>query len=233
MSDGCVGPPTSVRYLAFLPPLTPTHSAKSNGRRTPLGPTPLPTRRIYYAQQRRAHRLHRYHDARHQCRTTVPPHVHHRFAETFDLLSGAISVFHLPSGGAHDLEALEASKQALEIGALQTVQPNRLHKYVVEGEEGAVLRVVCTPGMPDFERLLKIMNGLDADGRLAALGDSVVLMAVVMDLSDAHLVGPMGEMLAGVRAEKAEEIAALKKELLDKYDTEEALLALLGEGRVN
>ncbi len=140
--------------------------------------------------------------------TTVPQHFHTRFSETFDLISGSISVY---SSAESDLEVLEASAQDLEMGKPVTVDPGRFHKYKVGGEEAGegeggapkqtVLRVIVTPGDADFERLLKIMNGLDSDGELKKMGDSVVLMAVIMGLSDAHLTGPAKEMLDGVRAD--------------------------------
>lgn len=158
--------------------------------------------------------------------TTVPPHFHKRFSETFDLLGGSISVY---STTEPDLNALEASSRELEVGNQVTVNPEIYHKYLV-GDGPAVLRVIVSPGDADFERLLKIMNGLDADGRLEAMGDSLVLMAVIMGLSDAHLIGPAKEMLDGVRAEKNDEIEALRTELLSKYDTDEALQRLF-EGK--
>ncbi|EOO00495.1 putative cupin 2 conserved barrel domain protein [Phaeoacremonium minimum UCRPA7] len=156
--------------------------------------------------------------------TTVPPHFHSRFTETFDLISGSISVY---SSAEPDLDLLEASAQGLAVGKQVAIEPGRFHKYIVEGEEQALLRVILTPGDADFERLLKIMNGLDADGELAKMGDSLTLMAVVMGLGDAHLIGPAKEMLDGVRVEKKDEIEALKTKLLAKYDTEEALRGLL------
>ncbi|KAI1044299.1 hypothetical protein LB504_013020 [Fusarium proliferatum] len=159
--------------------------------------------------------------------TTVPPHYHTRFSETFDLIEGSISVY---KSTDPDVEALEASAQPLEVGKLQTVTPNLFHKYLVNDDGGAVLRVILEPGDADFERLLKIMNGLDADGKLAKMGDSLVLMAVVMELSDAHLIGPAKGMLDGVRRDQKDEIEKLKAELLEAYDTEEALQGLL-QGR--
>ncbi|KAF4989025.1 hypothetical protein FGRMN_9397 [Fusarium graminum] len=156
--------------------------------------------------------------------TTVPPHFHTRFSETFDLIEGSISVY---KSTEPDLDALESSAQSLEVGKPETMQPNMYHKYKVDGEGSAVLRVILEPGDADFERLLKIMNGLDADGRLAKMGDSLVLMAVVMELSDAHLIGPAKEMLDGVRRDKKDEIEALRAELLHSYDTEDALQGLL------
>ncbi|RKK99929.1 hypothetical protein BFJ70_g12944 [Fusarium oxysporum] len=159
--------------------------------------------------------------------TTVPPHFHTRFSETFDLIEGSISVH---KSTDPDVEALEASAQPLKVGKPQTVTPNLFHTYLVNGDGGAVLRVILEPGDADFERLLKIMNGLDADGKLAHMGDSLVLMAVVMELSDAHLIGPAKGMLDGVRRDQKDEIEKLKAELLKAYDTEEALQRLL-QGR--
>ncbi|KAI1049664.1 hypothetical protein LB505_011707 [Fusarium chuoi] len=159
--------------------------------------------------------------------TTVPPHYHTRFSETFDLIEGSISVY---KSTDPDVEALEASAQPLEVGKPQTVTPNLFHKYLVNDDGGAVLRVILEPGDADFERLLKIMNGLDADGKLAKMGDSLILMAVVMELSDAHLIGPAKGMLDGVRRDQKDEIEKLKAELLEAYDTEEALQGLL-QGR--
>jgi quercetin dioxygenase-like cupin family protein len=157
--------------------------------------------------------------------TTLPPHYHTRFAETFDLLSGSISVY---NSTTPDLDALEASARLLEIGKTSSIEPGTYHKYKV-GEEQTKLRVILTPGDADFERALKIMNGLDADGELAGMADSVLLMAVMMDLCNANLIGPAADMLAGVRAEKKDEIEALQKKFLEKYDTEEALKGLLAK----
>ncbi|KAF5646086.1 cupin 2 conserved barrel domain protein [Fusarium tjaetaba] len=156
--------------------------------------------------------------------TTVPPHFHTRFSETFDLIEGSISLY---KSTDPDLDTLEASAQPLEVGKPQTVTPNLFHKYLVNCDGGAVLRVILEPGDADFETLLKIMNGLDADGKLAKMGDSLVLMAVVMELSDAHLIGPAKGMLDGVRRDQKDEIEKLKAELLEAYDTEEALQGLL------
>lgn len=156
--------------------------------------------------------------------TTVPPHFHSRFSETFDLINGSITIY---NSAEPDLNLLETSAKDLQVGEKVTIEPGRFHKYNVGGKEQAVLRVIITPGDADFERLLKILNGLDANGELANLGDSVTLMAVIMGLSDAHLIGPTGNMLDGVLAEKKDEIEELRAKLLAKYDTEEALQSLL------
>lgn len=106
--------------------------------------------------------------------------------------------------------------------------PRAYHNYVA-GNEDTTVRVTLNPGNADFERLLKIMNGLGEDGELEKFGESPLLMAVVMGLSDAHLIGPAKGMLDGVNTEKAGEIAALRERLLAEYDTEESLRKLLAK----
>ena len=160
--------------------------------------------------------------------TTVPPHYHTRFSETFDLLSGSMTVYSSsqPHSAEPDLAALDASAQQLELRREVTVAPNIYHKYLVGPEETA-LRAIVTPGDTDFERLLMILNGLAEDGELKALGNSATLMAVIMGLSDAHLIGPAKEMLDSVKEDKKQEVEDLRTRLLEKYDNNESLNKLL------
>lgn len=128
--------------------------------------------------------------------TTVPPHYHTRFAETFDLLEGAITVYssaQTPPGGDEgaDLDLLEESARQLEPRKEATVPPGVYHKYLV-GDEDTVLRVVVTPGDADFERVLMIQNGLAEDGELESLGDSVLLMVVISQCSSHFDHAPSG-----------------------------------------
>jgi mannose-6-phosphate isomerase-like protein (cupin superfamily) len=157
--------------------------------------------------------------------TSVPPHYHNRFSETFDLLRGAVTVY---TTDQPDMELLEKSASSLATGDPQTVEPGRYHRYTV-GDEVATLRVTLTPGNLDFERLLKILGGLARDGDLETLSADLVMMAVVMDLADAHLIGPAREMLDGFYAMRGEEVLSRKEELLKRYDTDEALGRLMGD----
>ncbi|KAI7780303.1 hypothetical protein LA080_016151 [Diaporthe eres] len=172
--------------------------------------------------------------------TTVPPHYHTRFSETFDLLEGSITVYssaQAPTAAGDDgadLDLLERSAQTVEPRRAgdgpeaPTVPPGMYHKYVV-GETDTVLRVVIAPGDADFERLLMVLNGLAEDGELESMGDSVVLMAVIMGLGNAHLLGPAKAMLDGVLASQGQEVEDLKARLLSKYDNEESLKKLLAK----
>ena len=154
--------------------------------------------------------------------TSVPPHYHTRFSETFDLISGSMTVYQTDQP---DVEVLEKSALSLEIGAPKTVKPLLYHKYTV-GNEVTTLRATITPGDLDFERVLKILNGLAGDGEIEKVGNDVVLMAVIMELCDAHLIGPAKSMLDEVYATRTDEVRARKDKLLAKYDTEEALEGL-------
>lgn len=160
--------------------------------------------------------------------TTVPIHFHDHFSETFDPLSGSITVF--SSDQPHDSEEAwisRATSTTLEPGQKATVQPGQYHKYVAGPEEQLVLRVTIEPGYLDFERLLMILNGLADDGKLGGMGDSVTLMAVTMDLANAHVIWPAKALLDGVAETHGKELAELKAQLLAKYDNKESLKKLM------
>lgn len=151
--------------------------------------------------------------------TTVPPHWHEQFTETFDLIAGSLSLY---SHDTTDIPALEASVQPMEIGKLASIPPGKYHKYV-SGDDGTTLRAILTPGHRDFERVVVLMNGMAESGELEGLNDSLDLLAIIMDLADAHLYGPIGEMVKAEREKRGGEIDALKKRLLETYDTEEGM----------
>ncbi|KAI0146226.1 hypothetical protein GGR57DRAFT_290019 [Xylariaceae sp. FL1272] len=117
---------------------------------------------------------------------SVPPHWHNDFSETFDLQSGSMKVF---KSIEPDVAILETSTQDLEVGKPVTVPIGQYHPYKV-GTEETVLRCVVTPANEGFERLLKIMNGLGADGKLQEMTDSVELMAIAMELSMPSSLAP-------------------------------------------
>lgn len=162
--------------------------------------------------------------------TTVPTHCHEHFSETFDPLSGTISVY--TSAGPHDSEETwmsNASLTKLEPGVKATVKQGEYHKYVSGPDGEMVLRVIIEPGWPDFEKLMMIMNGLAEDGELEKLGNSLELLAVVMDLANAKVIGPTKGLVDQFYEAKKEEFTALKSRLLKKYDNEESLAKLLSE----
>jgi mannose-6-phosphate isomerase-like protein (cupin superfamily) len=56
--------------------------------------------------------------------TSVPPHFHKRFSETFDLVSGSMTVYKTDES---DIGRLEASAQNLQIGERKVVEPGQFH----------------------------------------------------------------------------------------------------------
>lgn len=163
--------------------------------------------------------------------TGAPAHFRERTTE-IQLVSGSVSVFssNQPHSEEPDLAALEASKRKLAVGETITWPPNTYIKYVV-GEGQTTFRCTITPGDADFERLLMIMNGLAGDGKLAELSNNMNLMVVTLDLTGAHPIGPVKAMLDGVVKDNGGEITKLKKDLLEKYDNEQNLQALLSSSK--
>lgn len=160
--------------------------------------------------------------------TTVPVHFHDHFSETFDPLSGSITVY--SSDQANDDEEAwisNASSTTLKAGQTAVVPPGQYHKYIAGPEGQLTLRVVVEPGYLDFERLLMIHNGLAEDGKLDALGNSVLLMALTMELGNAHVIGPAKGLMDSVYETQGKEIAELKAQVLAKYDNKESLEKLL------
>lgn len=160
--------------------------------------------------------------------TQVPPHYHKLFSETFDLISGPMTVYSSvqPHDQEADLEALERSATEVKVAERVIIEPTVYHQYRV-GDADAVLRVILTPGHANFERLLKILDGLAEDGQIEQMSANPLLMAIVMDLADSYLLGPAKSALDTVRNEKREEIEELRKELLAKYDTDAVLQRLM------
>lgn len=103
--------------------------------------------------------------------------------------------------------------------------PKAYHQYI-SGDGETTLRVTLSPGDADFERLLMIMSGLGEHGELEKISQNPAFVAVVMGLSDAHLIGPAKQMLDSVSSKDRD---ALREELLAKYDKEENLRKLLGK----
>lgn len=170
--------------------------------------------------------------------TTVPIHYHDHFSETFDPLAGSITLF--SSDQAHDDEETwlsAASSTTLQAGGgargqtTATVQAGQYHKYIAGPDGGPLtLRVIVEPGYPDFERLLMIHNGLAEDGKLEAMGNSIPLMAVTMELANAHVVvGPAKGLMDATYETQGKEVAELKAQLLAEYDNEENLKKLLAK----
>ena len=158
--------------------------------------------------------------------TSVPPHYHGRFDETFELINGSVSV-HAEPPGTSEL-AFQSNLKSLEPGKPVTVPLGWYHQFVV-GDETSTFKCTLEPGNFGFENMLKVLDGLKRDGQLDKLEEDDVFLAVLMDLTDAHPLWEAGEMLNNVRKERAGEIEQMKADLLKKYDTPEALARLMAD----
>ncbi|BAE63960.1 unnamed protein product [Aspergillus oryzae RIB40] len=118
--------------------------------------------------------------------TSVPPHYHSRFSETFELINGSVSV-HTGPADTSEL-AFKSTLTPLEPGKPMTVPLGWYHQFIVGNE-----------------------------------------IMVLMDLTDAHPLWKVGEMLINVRKERSEAIEQMKEDLLKKYDTPEALARLMAD----
>jgi len=117
--------------------------------------------------------------------TSVPPHYHTRFTETFDLISGSMILYSSsqPHSSEPDLDALAASSQKLVVGGKHvSMTPGLYHQYVA-GDEDTTVRVILTPGHRDFEQLLMVLNGMAEDGELEGSEELHQMKSVLLQIT--------------------------------------------------
>lgn len=152
---------------------------------------------------------------------TTPPHYHNLFAETFTLVSGSLTISTSPDGKEESLKAHE-----LQVGESVTVPIGQLHTFLVGDVEAKTLTTL-EPGNLGFERAMLIMRGTQRDGTYQEFGvaneDNMLFLAVLSELTDTNQVGGVKAHMDQLYAAKGDAIASKKKELLEKYATEEHL----------
>lgn len=152
---------------------------------------------------------------------TTPAHYHTEFAETFTLVKGTLSLFTSPDGKEETLK-----EHQLQIGESLTVPIGQVHTFKVGAEE-ATTTTTFEPGSLGFERAMLIMRGTQRDGTYQEFGtaneDSMLFLAVLSELTNTIQVGAVKEQMNELYKAKGDEIAAKKKELLEKYATDEQL----------
>lgn len=153
--------------------------------------------------------------------TTTPPHFHTLFSETFTLVSGTLTLYTSPDGKEESLKAHE-----LQTGESLTVPIGQLHTFKV-GNIETKTTTTFEPGNLGFERAMLIMRGTQRDGTYQEFGeateDNMLFLAVLSDLTNTNQVGAVKAHVDELYKTKGDEIAAKKKELLEKYATEEQL----------
>jgi hypothetical protein len=155
--------------------------------------------------------------------TTTAVHYHTQFTETFTLNSGSLTVLRAPEG---DLSGDTLHATELKIGESATVAVGQLHTFQA-GDTETKTTVTFEPGSLGFERTILIMQGMQRDGTYLEFGvptpESMPLLAVIGELTDTNNIGEVKKALDAVCAERGNEIAEKKRELIEKYATDEHL----------
>ena len=109
------------------------------------------------------------------------PHKHLSFSEHFVCVEGELTV---RAGGL--LHVLQPGDEA-------TAEPGVIHNFANETDEPVRFQVELTPGHRGFEQALQIGYGLAEDGLTndKALPKSLVHTAVLMEMSETRVVGPI------------------------------------------
>ncbi|KAK3319644.1 hypothetical protein B0T19DRAFT_487947 [Cercophora scortea] len=164
---------------------------------------------------------------------TSSPSYHTATTKTIILLRGSLTLYTAPDGW-RDPAALVATE--LRAGETKTIPAGTLHKFLAGpgGESEAHVRL--DPGAPGFERAMLIMAGVVGDGGKWLTGAAgrlvphVLLMAVYAELMDMCAVGEEQKMLEAAGKRKRGEIDGLKRLLVEKYASDEAVGRAVRDG---
>jgi quercetin dioxygenase-like cupin family protein len=109
------------------------------------------------------------------------PHKHLSFSEHFVCIEGELTV--RADGLLHVLQPRDEA----------TAAPGVIHNFANETDEPVRFQVELSPGHRGFEQALQIAYGLAEDGRTNDKGipKSLVEAAVLMDMSETRVVGPI------------------------------------------
>ena len=147
---------------------------------------------------------------------TTFPHYHTLFSETFRLDKGSLTVYKSTDMSEASLEA-----KVLGLDESVTVSPKQLHYFLVEGAE-ATVTMTFKPGALDFERAILIMRGTQRDGTYQGYND-LIFMALLAELTDSTGVGDTKKVLDELYESRSDEIQGKKRQLLEKYASDEQL----------
>ncbi|QHJ08952.1 cupin domain-containing protein [Hymenobacter busanensis] len=106
-------------------------------------------------------------------------HYHLSFDEIFECLEGEVSI------------QVGNKVQVLQPGETAVAPRKSVHRFFNQSQAPARFRVTLTPGHVGFEKVIKIVYGLAADGRLKKDGGLAKFwqMGVVVELSDTNVPG--------------------------------------------
>ncbi len=136
-------------------------------------------------------------------------HYHQRFAETFTVKRGQLSI------------ELDGRITRLFPGESATAPVGSLHRFFNETDRPVLFEVELSPGSPGFEQALCIGYGLARDGHCFSSGipKKPVHLAIVLDLSESRLTGAAC-MLSPVISTLARwgRQRGIERALLERYD---------------
>ncbi|KAL6815550.1 hypothetical protein GGI42DRAFT_311790 [Trichoderma sp. SZMC 28013] len=160
--------------------------------------------------------------------STTFPHFHTLFTETFNLISGEMTVIMAPEG-VKDAAAMK--EIPMKIGEDNTVPKYTAHTFRA-GEKGCRVLVTFEPAAVGFERVILIMRGLQEDAQYKSWGggateENAMLVSVLSELTDSHpLLDKDNEMLD---KQDKEAHNKFKSELINKYATDDMLKAAVAK----
>ena len=109
----------------------------------------------------------------------VHPHYHLTYSERFKLLEGRLTV------------EIDGVPRDLEPGDEAVAAPRSLHAWSNPGEERSVAQIELRPGSPGFEKGLRVVYGLAADGLVRRNGvpSNPLHAALVLEMGEVRLPG--------------------------------------------
>lgn len=109
----------------------------------------------------------------------TPMHYHRRFAETFIVLEGVLTI------------KLKNRTIRLTEGQEFTVDKNIAHRFENRSDKAVIFSTVILPGSTGFENALCILYGLARDKRTNSKGipSNMLELAAISEMSDMHQAG--------------------------------------------
>jgi mannose-6-phosphate isomerase-like protein (cupin superfamily) len=109
----------------------------------------------------------------------VTPHFHLTYTERFEVLEGRLTV------------EIDGVRHELEPGDEVVAAPRSVHAWSNPGAERSVAHVELRPGSPGFEKGLRVIYGLAADGRVLRNGmpRNPLHAALLLEMGEVRLPG--------------------------------------------
>jgi mannose-6-phosphate isomerase-like protein (cupin superfamily) len=110
----------------------------------------------------------------------VTPHYHLTYSERFKVIAGRLTV------------EIDNVRRDLEPGDEAVAAPRVLHAWSNPGEERSVVQIELRPGSAGFEKGLRVVYGLAADGLVLKNGvpRNPLHAALVLEMGEVRLPGP-------------------------------------------